>query len=759
MYFIQRFIDEKKTRWLLVASFGMSIQVIIGQFQQALYTDIFVFVYLIIFAIVNKHKILTLFKNIILWIVSYIAMSALQLIPTLGMFMYYSGAASASTTSSYFYAFSFQLNSIVEMLNPMYIGILEKTASSIQPANNNMEMVEELYLGIFIVIALIAILIKYHDVIYIKVSSILLLVTYCFMCIGSFPVIRVIIARIPVIGSMRVSPRAILIFVFLAFSVVAVGLNRANERGELKELSSLSRRIIVVLWMASTVGIIGNLVVAFAQKELNAGTISYISEKTMIPAVVSVVLFCILLFFERFKKLSFNQTKLLVLGIVCVMTIAEVYPSFIAATYTDENILENDTEQEVMLHDIAGDYTVLDASESWDDGQYQLLQNFNLGKDVAVANAYTPFNNTYLHRLLYQGNRCAINSTGSLTLLTRSEQAYDLLRRNDIISMLGVGYIVDADDVIANTESYSTGNITCTSLLNINEEIELSEYDESIDVFAEQLPIQANTIYRVTVTLSEDTDRDYFVVDLFANSNYNSSYQEAVVQPNESNDTYICNIYSGDTSQAANDPIYIRVFNPGNTDISISSITVEECVAEGTNSYQLAIPSSDTYPAVYENPDVNEILSVPESISTIENSEDFYSEDCFNVDDIAYLLEEDGLLPTTINRDAISITDINFTNNQVTAHVSANEAGFVMFAQMYYPGWEFYVDGQKVDIYQVNQSIMGGELPQGEYDICFKYVPYYTYVGYAISAVAILVAVAYSIYEYRRDKRVEKITK
>ena len=82
-----------------------------------------------------------------------------------------------------------------------------------------------------------------------------------------------------------------------------------------------------------------------------------------------------------------------------------------------------------------------------------------------------------------------------------------------------------------------------------------------------------------------------------------------------------------------------------------------------------------------------------------------------------------------INQSDITFSDVNFTNNQIVAEVSAQSDGFVMFSQSYFPGWRAYIDGEEVELYCVSGTIMGAKVPEGDHEIKFTYIPTYTILG------------------------------
>ena len=178
--------------------------------------------------------------------------------------------------------------------------------------------------------------------------------------------------------------------------------------------------------------------------------------------------------------------------------------------------------------------------------------------------------------------------------------------------------------------------------------------------------------------------------------------------------------------------------------VIITDIKVE--LLEETSEQYIRISEDEA--ALYENPNANDILFIPEAVQQVADSEIFFSNLMkYDLDDIAYVEEE---LNYSIEQSDFAITEVDFTNNKITAHVTADSHGFVMFSQCYYPGWRVYVDGERTKLYKVSETIMGAELPAGEYDIQFVYVPIYLIIGAIVTLLTSVFCVLYVICSNRK---------
>ena len=87
-----------------------------------------------------------------------------------------------------------------------------------------------------------------------------------------------------------------------------------------------------------------------------------------------------------------------------------------------------------------------------------------------------------------------------------------------------------------------------------------------------------------------------------------------------------------------------------------------------------------------------------------------------------------------------TITGITQKRNSVSAIIRTDEDTFVNHAQLAYPGWTAYVDGQRVKLYTVNNLIQGAIVPEGEHIIEFRYEPIVFKIGCVLSTLGIIFA-------------------
>ena len=82
---------------------------------------------------------------------------------------------------------------------------------------------------------------------------------------------------------------------------------------------------------------------------------------------------------------------------------------------------------------------------------------------------------------------------------------------------------------------------------------------------------------------------------------------------------------------------------------------------------------------------------------------------------------------------------ISFSNDRVVFDVDITSGARILsFSVPYDSGWKVYVDGQKTDTVNVNISLLGAIVPEGEHTIELRYSPSSYSIGIAVSAVSAL---------------------
>lgn len=101
-----------------------------------------------------------------------------------------------------------------------------------------------------------------------------------------------------------------------------------------------------------------------------------------------------------------------------------------------------------------------------------------------------------------------------------------------------------------------------------------------------------------------------------------------------------------------------------------------------------------------------------------------------------------------------SITLTNHKPNHLVYQSNNAEDGFVVFSEIYYPGWQAYIDGQAVDHAQVNYTLRGLPVPAGNHEVEFKFEPQVVKTGTSItlasSILFLLLILGALFYQYKK---------
>ena len=81
--------------------------------------------------------------------------------------------------------------------------------------------------------------------------------------------------------------------------------------------------------------------------------------------------------------------------------------------------------------------------------------------------------------------------------------------------------------------------------------------------------------------------------------------------------------------------------------------------------------------------------------------------------------------PITAGADSASTVEVSFYEaNHITLQVTANQAGFLVLSEIYYPaGWHATLNGDPIEIYKTNFVLRGFEIPSGEHTLELTFKP------------------------------------
>lgn len=95
---------------------------------------------------------------------------------------------------------------------------------------------------------------------------------------------------------------------------------------------------------------------------------------------------------------------------------------------------------------------------------------------------------------------------------------------------------------------------------------------------------------------------------------------------------------------------------------------------------------------------------------------------------------------------------IEYTPNHVTIEVQADGDGLLVFTDQYDDDWRVEVDGKRAELLQANTTTRAVCVPDGSHEIRFIYHPWTLIAGGAVSLIAWLAIIVYSLYGYKLYK-------
>ena len=112
----------------------------------------------------------------------------------------------------------------------------------------------------------------------------------------------------------------------------------------------------------------------------------------------------------------------------------------------------------------------------------------------------------------------------------------------------------------------------------------------------------------------------------------------------------------------------------------------------------------------------------------------------------------------TAFKDSLSTVKLtSYAPNSLTYETSSSKDGVVVFSEIYYPGWQAYLDGQAVDHGRADYILRAMKVPAGKHKIEFKFDPQSIHttenIAYVALGVLILGAIGVIVIEVRKRKK------
>jgi hypothetical protein len=122
--------------------------------------------------------------------------------------------------------------------------------------------------------------------------------------------------------------------------------------------------------------------------------------------------------------------------------------------------------------------------------------------------------------------------------------------------------------------------------------------------------------------------------------------------------------------------------------------------------------------------------------------------------DSEIILETTSIGPQPIcNReDQAQLQVVTVQENLNIVKVNASSAGYLVMSDVWYPGWQAFVDGELSKIWRANYLFRAVAVPAGEHEVTIAYQPKVFYGGVAVSSVTLIGLIALTLIWFTKKK-------
>lgn len=749
MFFVKKFIGTRENKWLCLSAVAAAVQATISQ-QYSVYAVLILFVYIVASCLCEKFKVKDLINKGILWLGVYVGIFAYALLPNLSIMRQYNTFGSAGISFNTFSSYSIHPGKLVQMIIPRFYGDIYQSLGSFYSS----EMDIEVYLGIFVLLLAVTVILLKKNKWSIKLDLACAVIAFLYASIAHIPVLNQIVYKLPLLGGFRCAGRMLYIFYFFILTMAAKGLHSLIQE-ELKEsyLICVKKMAKILFAGIAALGIVSAFMISLLMPKVEY--YYKIQSALILPLVYLGLILIVLCIVQKKVCLRWQLTSAMRARILCgaiiVITLAETLPFSLITAPTALAQFETVHPVEEKLKENIGGYKIWDAFNSVDGAHESIIsQNKSVSKEIASINAYTAYNNplifNYFKNLGIENDSATFNFSG---LLTGSANVYNnVIFQNDLLSMLGVRYVIDSCHVVENMGGRVYDSQCEADLVKSVENISLNFQENGVGVSTVMEGVKADTCYKVSFKIKDEHNAalTYLAVDLYGGDNYDLASQEKRFYLTKNSNEYVAYLYSENAERATED-IRIRILAKSN----LGEVWVDKCevsLVQPRQAYQYW--NTDTYGMkIYENANAKDILYFPKRISKLENFDDIYDNyEKYDLSDTAYVNRESKNLENINSKAEV----ISRTSNTLTAKITADADTYLCFSQNYSPNWSVEIDGKEQKPEMINGLIMGVEVPSGEHTVVFKYFDWFYVIGSVLTLLTAVLLIVGLIRGHARRK-------
>lgn len=739
LFFIEKYVHTKKYSYLFLSSLCMAFSFYEFFPQAQLYIDAAVFFYLLYAQWKEKFSLKKIIKDTIMWLFSFIGLIAVQLLPTVEQMRTYASQGAESMTYEEFTAYSMHP---VKLLMLVFPRIFDGNITQAMGFNNSSEMDIEIYMGIMVIIVFLLGLNNCYKNRHYWFSLCAGVGALLYAAVGHIPWVGKLVYMLPVFGSMRCPARATFLFSFFVLVGFACVMNEIVTSTRLHDFTLKIQKILKKAVFACVIILAAVMMVTNDMEH----TLSEYIDVFLPFIIILAISYVVVVLIE--KKISAQiQGRVLALFMMIVILV-DVMPYSLMSTVSKETDIFNDTE--LVYYDYISDHivngkTIVAQAGISGENRSLLANELGIHYGIPCINCFVAFNNSDLYSLMSPDGNVGKRKNFSGLFTGFEEIQTDIAFRNDLLSMIGVKYIIDPDHVVPDE-----GNII-VSLEEDEPLYEQTDYEiakmDPYNSMVYNVELQDNAYYLCRLSIENESSQPVDVFfDFYGGENYDNAEQQKNIRLESGVNDIEFVLNSGDVPEDVD--VYARLITMNTeSDLYVKSIQLSSMSVQMENAYAIVI--EDGTERIIENLNARDILWVPDRVEGVASFDDLYeNQQNYDLDNISYIVSD-----YTVEVEQGIITNIDWKNNSITANVSFdNSDGFVNFANNYYPGWNAYIDGKKTDLYKVNGLIQGIVVPRGSHSIRFVYQPTVLYLGIGITLITIILNIAYCIYKKRQKK-------
>lgn len=179
--------------------------------------------------------------------------------------------------------------------------------------------------------------------------------------------------------------------------------------------------------------------------------------------------------------------------------------------------------------------------------------------------------------------------------------------------------------------------------------------------------------------------------------------------------------------------------------------------------YELVFDGSDKDIFIYENKEVLPRAFVVHRVEVVLEKEKILARlksDSYDPGLLAIISEELPPVERSVNERAPSSDDseahvLDYGLNTISIEARMESPGFLLLADIYYPGWKAFVDGQERKIYRTDHIFRSVYLEEGDHEIRFLFDPLSFKIGLYLTLSTLLLVGGSSVFLLWSSRRVK----